>query len=82
MVYGQEINILREFVDVTRWNFLNFSVAWKIQKSYGTELEHHPRCSSVKGWDPINGSAFLCDCGAIETEFERLCKEQVSNVYI
>jgi len=62
---------MRDLIDVTRFDFLSCDVAWKIQKSYGTELEHHPCCSSVQY------STFLCDCGAIETEFERLRKEQI-----
>lgn len=52
--------------------FLDYPTAWAIQKSHGNELEHHPRCSSVPGWDPLSGPGFLCDCGAVEDEWKRL----------
>jgi hypothetical protein len=54
-----------------RTDFLDYPTAWAIQKEVGTTLEHHPRCSSVPGWDPISGPGFLCDCGAVEREWER-----------
>lgn len=52
-------------------SFLDFPTAWKIQREVGASLKHHPRCSSVPGWDPISGPAFLCDCGAVELEWHR-----------
>lgn len=50
---------------------LDFPTAWAIQREVGASLAHHPRCSSVPGWDPISGPHFLCDCGAVEKEWER-----------
>jgi hypothetical protein len=52
--------------------FLDYPTAWAIQKDRGLKLTHHERCSSVPGWDPISGPAFLCDCGAVEDEYKRL----------
>jgi len=49
--------------------FLDYPTAWAIQRQ--SLLTHHPRCSSVKGWDPISGPHFLCDCGAVMREWER-----------
>jgi hypothetical protein len=53
-----------------RFDMLDFPTAWEIQKRGG--LEHHPRCSSVPGWSPISGPGLLCDCGAVNAEWERL----------
>lgn len=50
---------------------LDYPTAWAIQEEVGSSLEHHQRCSSVPGWDPISGPWFLCDCGAIEQEWQR-----------
>jgi hypothetical protein len=50
---------------------LDYPTAWAIQREVGPSLTHHPRCSSVPGWDPISGPHMLCDCGAIEREWER-----------
>lgn len=50
---------------------LDFPTAWAIQREVGATLTHHPRCSSVPGWDPISGPHMLCDCGAVEKEWER-----------
>ena len=55
-------------------DFLDYQMAWAIQREVGDTLTHHPRCSSVPGWDPISGAGFLCDCGALETEWKRLRK--------
>lgn len=52
-------------------DYLDFPTAWAIQDAVGTSLNHQPRCSSVPGWDPLSGPAFLCDCGAITKEWER-----------
>lgn len=49
---------------------LDFPTAWAIQKAEGPALDHHPRCSSVPGWDPLSGPGFLCDCGAIVRRWE------------
>lgn len=61
-------------------NYPDYPTAWAIQKDRGEKLNHHPRCSSVPGWDPISGPAFLCDCGAIEKEWNRLkeCLHEMS----
>lgn len=53
-------------------DYPDFPTAWAIQHDHGTSLTHHPRCSSVPGWDPISGPSFLCDCGAVEQEWKRL----------
>lgn len=58
-----------------RFDMLDYPCAWEIQRRIGTTLEHHPRCSSVPGWDPISGPSFLCDCGAILKEWERMKAE-------
>lgn len=50
---------------------LDFTTAWSIQKECGESLQHHPKCSSVPGWCSLSGPSFLCDCGAIEREFNR-----------
>jgi hypothetical protein len=56
-----------------RLDMLDYPSAWAIQRRGG--LEHHPRCSSVPGWDPISGPHFLCDCGAVVKEWESLRHE-------
>jgi len=53
-------------------DFVDFPTAWAVQRDRGDKLEHHPRCSSVAGWDPISGPHFLCDCGAVEKEADRI----------
>jgi hypothetical protein len=55
---------------------LDYPTAWAIQREVGASLVHHPRCSSVPGWSPISGPAFLCDCGAVEQEWNRRNKGQ------
>lgn len=50
---------------------LDYPTAWAIQKEVGETLEHHPRCSSVPGWCSLSGPGILCDCGAVEREYER-----------
>lgn len=54
-------------------DYADFPTAWAIQRwsEAGGNLEHHPRCSSVPGWDPISGPHFLCDCGAVTAEWGR-----------
>lgn len=59
-----------------REDLLDYPTAWAIQEDRGTTLEHHPRCSSTPGWDPISGPSFLCDCGALTAEWGRMCREQ------
>mgnify|MGYP006056778659 CR=1 FL=1 len=54
---------------------LDYPTAWAIQAEVGPSLPHHPRCSSVPGWSPISGPGFLCDCGAVEAEWERQRKK-------
>lgn len=48
---------------------LDYPTAWAIQKE--AELKHLPNCSSVPGWHPLSGPSLLCDCGAVEKEFDR-----------
>jgi hypothetical protein len=54
---------------------LDYPTAWAIQHEVGPTLAHHPRCSSVPGWNPISGPALLCDCGAVEAEWKRRTAE-------
>ena len=44
---------------------LDFPTAWAIQSEVGQKLPHHKMCSA-----PATGGAFLCDCGAVEREWE------------
>ena len=53
-------------------HYIDIPTAWAIQHSHGDKLEHHPRCSSVPGHDPISGPGFLCDCSAMEDEWNRI----------
>ena len=53
-------------------HYIDFPTAWAIQHSHGDRLEHHHRCSSVPGWDPLSGPALLCDCSAVEGEWRRI----------
>jgi hypothetical protein len=53
-------------------DYPDYPTAWAIQKDRGEELEHNERCSSIEGWDPMSGPHFLCDCGAVEREWNRL----------
>lgn len=50
---------------------MTYPEAWGIQNECGATLAHDARCSSVPGWSPISGPAFLCDCGAVENEWAR-----------
>lgn len=49
--------------------FLDIPTAWAIQKRGG--FEHDPKCSSVPGHHPLSGPHFLCDCGAVISEWEK-----------
>jgi len=53
-------------------DYIDLPTAWAIQKDRGADLVHHERCSSVPGWNPLSGPGFLCDCGAITTEWKRI----------
>ena len=50
---------------------LDYPTAWAIQSEVGAQLEHDPKCSAVPGHHPMSGPHFLCDCGAVEREWER-----------
>lgn len=50
---------------------MDYPTAWALQREVGEKLDHHPRCSSVPGWDPLSGPGMLCDCGALLAEFKR-----------
>lgn len=54
-----------------RTDFLDYPTAWAIQNEVGPTLDHDRFCSSVPGWDRLSGPALLCDCGAVEREWER-----------
>lgn len=45
---------------------LTYGEAWEIQRTVGSLLNHHSKCSSVPGHHPLSGPALLCDCGVIE----------------
>lgn len=53
-----------------RFDMLDFPTAWEIQRAGA--LTHDEKCSSVPGWHPMSGPGFLCDCGAVSKEWERL----------
>lgn len=53
-------------------DYPDFPTAWAMQHDRGKRLSHNPKCSSVPGWHPLSGPAFLCDCGAVEAEWHRL----------
>lgn len=59
-----------------RTDFLDYPTAWAIQKEAGETLDHHPKCSSVPRKGSMSGPGFLCDCGALEREWERRKTEQ------
>lgn len=50
---------------------LDFPTAWAIQREVGESLVHDPKCSSVPGWCAMSGPGLLCDCGAVDREWER-----------
>lgn len=50
-----------------RTDFLDFPTAWRIQ---GAGVACAPDCSAV-----VFNGGFLCDCGAVRAEWERLVKE-------
>lgn len=54
---------------------IDYPTAWRAQKDVGPTLKHHPRCSSVPGWDAMSGPGLLCDCGAVEKEAVRRRRE-------
>jgi hypothetical protein len=60
-----------DFTGVEAAPGMDFPTAWAIQNEVGSTLDHHARCSSVPGWHPLSGPAFLCDCGAVQREHER-----------
>lgn len=50
---------------------LDFPTAWKIQRE--TTLDHDPECSSnPEHPSGMGGPHWLCDCGAVRREWERL----------
>lgn len=53
-----------------RFDMLDYPTAWEIQRT--TNLSHLERCSSVPGWHDSAGPMWLCDCGAVNREWERL----------
>jgi hypothetical protein len=59
-----------------RTDYLDYPTAWAIQDEVGPSLDHGARCSSVPGWCSISGPAFLCDCGAVEKEWQRRVAQQ------
>lgn len=52
--------------------YIDIPTAWAIQHSHGDKLEHDPRCSSVPGWHSLSGAGLLCDCSAMEDEWQRI----------
>lgn len=57
-----------------REDFLDFPTAWRILEE-SPELAHDPRCS----YEQTDGG-LLCDCGAVEREWERRRDAQLSPV--
>lgn len=53
-----------------RLDVFDYPTAWELQERGG--LTHHEHCSSVPGWNPLSGPAFLCDCGAVERAWNDL----------
>ena len=49
---------------------LDYPTAWAIQREVGPQLDHDPRCSSVPSEGSMSGPGFLCDCGAVEREWQ------------
>jgi hypothetical protein len=59
-----------------REDFLDFPTGWRMQRELDVP-DHDPKCSSVPGSNAgMGGPAFLCDCGAIQREWERRVAEQ------
>lgn len=57
--------------DAIRLDMLDCPTAWAIQRRGG--LDHDPQCSSLPDAVPgMSGPHFLCDCKAVEREWERL----------
>lgn len=63
-------------------DYPDYPTAWAIQKDRGSKLEHHPRCSSVPGWRPLSGPGLLCDCGAVEAEWQRLTTRRTAHAFL
>lgn len=61
-------------------NFMDFPTAWAIQRNMHDSLMHDEKCSSVPGWHPFSGPAFLCDCGAVETQWRAVKNALEENV--
>lgn len=63
----------RDLAASLRFDVLDFPTAWAIQNDRGEKLHRAgQKCSSNPGWHPLAGPGFLCDCGAVENEWERL----------
>ena len=84
----QALNAVRRLVEAERDQeakqakkpkIFDFPTAWAIQNEVGPSLDHHPRCSSVPGWDKLSGPGLLCDCGAVQKEWMRRNKEDIRN---
>ena len=59
-------------------DFLDFPTAWAIQRH--TSLAHDAKCSSIAGHHPLSGPHFLCDCGAVIKEWERLTRNNAGAI--
>jgi hypothetical protein len=58
--------------DVRRHDFIDFPLAWALQRDIGNSSPpHNKRCSCVAGWHAMSGPGFLCDCGAIQKEWRK-----------
>lgn len=58
--------------DEVREDFLDYPTAWRIQREGVTHTDD--RCSAAQ-----TDGVFLCDCGAVVTEWERRVSEQRAN---
>lgn len=68
MTHPDIVDAMRKCPDV-----LDYPTAWAIQKH--AAIPHGAMCSSVPGWHPLSGAGLLCDCGSVQSEWERLKKE-------
>lgn len=60
--------------DPVREDFLDFSIAWRIQQEAGASLEHDARCQAR-----LTKQGLLCNCGAVVREWERRVRNQQTN---
>jgi hypothetical protein len=76
-------NIPQEIIDHMKRcpSFIDYPTAWAVQRwtEEDNRLEHKENCSSVPGWHAMSGPHFLCDCGAVSNECDRIREIVLSN---